>query len=99
MSDYAKLVDHFSDTYPHLVIEMTGPWRKRDGTLEETPWLCNFKHSQQLLRTVHSGSLGETMADALKEGIQYLEEHADDPRVVAYRDAGDAADQEVSPSV
>ncbi len=74
--DYLTLVDRFTDDYPHLVISMTGPWKAmREGILEEEeqPWICNFRNLTLGSRQVHSGSRGDTMYDALRAGIEYLE--------------------------
>jgi hypothetical protein len=82
MTDYDALVADLIDRYPHLVMVMSGPWRDRGGEIAaENPWICNFKNCSMLLREVHPGSGGATMLDALKAGIQFLDDHADEPDV------------------
>ncbi|MCV9963980.1 hypothetical protein OIU34_19050 [Pararhizobium sp. BT-229] len=71
------LIQEFTERYPHLVLEISGPWRDRDGALEEEPWIANFKNRTLTLRTVHPGSSGATMELALKAGIAYLEANPD----------------------
>jgi hypothetical protein len=67
------LIQEFTERFPHLVIDISGPWRAPDGSLEDEPWIANFKNRTLTHRTIHPGSRGATMELALKAGIAYLE--------------------------
>lgn len=84
MSDYEALVEDVVARYPHLVVVMSGPWRDRDGRLEDQPWICNFKNRSRQHQHVHPGSGGSTMLSALQAGIEYLDRHSDDETVHNY---------------
>ena len=74
--NYLTLVDRFAEDYPHLVINMTGPWKMlREGILveDEEPWICTFQNMTRGCRQVHIGSRGVTMFEALRAGMDYLE--------------------------
>lgn len=78
--DYLTLVDRFTDEYPHLAINMSGPWKRLiDDVLsdEPEPWIVNFKNLTLLNKEVHYGSSGETMYDALRKGMDYLAANPD----------------------
>lgn len=95
MSDYETLVDDLIGRYPHLVLEMTGPWRERDGQISELQWICNFKNRSRMLQYVHPGTNGTTMAQALTAGLEFLDLHADD---AAVRNHDDPPGSQPSPS-
>jgi hypothetical protein len=84
MSDYETLVADLIARYPHLVMEVSGPWRDRTGTIDPMPWVCNFKNASLSLQMVHPGSCGATTADALRAGLEHLDAHADDPKIKDY---------------
>lgn len=81
MSDYDALVCELVEKFPHLVLEMTGPWRGRDGRMLPEPWICNFKNSSLGYRQVSSGSSGCSMSSALTAGLNYLKAHAQSTEV------------------
>lgn len=84
MTDYDDLVSEFIARFPHLVLEMTGPWRDRSGKMLSEPWICNFKNASLGLQGVHSGSAGHSMSSALEAGLDYLGQHAESAEVRDY---------------
>lgn len=87
MSEYEDLIEDTALRYPHLVIVMSGPWRDENGDSKEDRWICNFKNRSLNLQNVHPGSGARHMIDALKEGIDYLDQHRDEPTVRDYHRA------------
>jgi hypothetical protein len=81
MSEIDALVDDLANRYPHLVLELSGPWRDENDHVSESSWISNFKNRSKLLQYVHPGSSGSTMLQALKAGLEYLDRHADEPAV------------------
>jgi hypothetical protein len=81
MPEIDALVDDLTNRYPHLVLELSGPWRDEHDLVSDSPWISNFKNRSRLLQYVHPGSSGSTMLHALKAGLEYLDGHADEPAV------------------
>lgn len=88
MSDFESLVAELNEEYPHLILELSGPWQDRFE--EERVWICNFKNKTLSLGYVHSGSKGETMFEALSVGMDYLSQNAHMSRIQNCDPADDA---------
>ncbi|NTF18003.1 hypothetical protein G6L37_06270 [Agrobacterium rubi] len=80
-SEFEHLAATTSQRYPQLILDISGPWKNRDGSLVDKPWICNFRNWTQFNQNVHPGSSGVSMLDALRQGLKFLDADPDNSRV------------------
>lgn len=69
MPETEALAARIARDHPNLVMSLSGPW-------EDGSWICNFKDRELGLRTIHPGSSGKTLTEALEAGARFADSWA-----------------------